>query len=177
MTMNLTSTYAVSLGALIGLALLHQTSVAIGQQLRQVYARLVQKRLDHPLITTRPQGSTNISRLDSIFIISFIAANAVCLALRIQDKAQLVTRSSQLFSINAILLYLGGHTSLYADRIFQLRLEKYSLMHRWTGRICIAEATLHAVAAGTAHPGSLEGINISVGKQYPGRQVHSHSPW
>lgn len=160
--MELATTYAIFLGALIGLALLHQTSLAAGQLVWKMYARLIQKRLEYPLIATRPQGSTNVSRLDCVFITSFVAANAACLALKITNQAQIATRSGQLFSINVILLYLGGHTSIYADKIFRVPVEKYSLMHRWAGRVCVGEAILHAVTAGIAQPGSFKRLNISV---------------
>ena len=146
LTMDLVLIFAICIAAPFASLALYQAGKIIGQQAFRIYVSIIRKRLCYPLLMTRLRGTTNVSILDSMWIIFYCVVNAVCLAFNITNLAQLGSRSWMLFGINMIPLFLGGRTNLIADKMLRMHRARYELAHRWIGRMCFVQGTLHAVA-------------------------------
>ncbi len=144
--MDLVLVFAICIAVPFASLAIYQAGKIVGQQALRIYVSIIRKRLCYPLLITRPRGTTNVSILDGIWIIVYCVLNAVCLAFNITNLTQLGSRSGLLFGINMIPLFLGGRTNLIADKLLRLHRARYELAHRWIGRMCFVQGTLHAVA-------------------------------
>ena len=155
--------YALCLGCAVGILLLQQSGHAAGQYARRVSTRFVHKQLAYPVLLTRPTGSLDVTRLEGLFIVLYVAVNATCAAYDIEGRSEFSVRLSRLCVTNMVLLYLGGRTNLFLDFAFRLPARRLQLIHHWIGRVCAVEGVIHGVLALTLapEPGNRLGVPVS----------------
>ncbi len=93
----------------------------------------------HPLLS-------EMTRFDLILVVIFILGNILCVTIGIHNSSDLADRTALASTINLIPLFLGGHMNWIISRC-GVRFESYSRIHRWLGRVSIAEGILHAIIA------------------------------
>ena len=89
--------------------------------------------------------TTAISEFDIIFVVLYVTANAICMSMRVNDLAEVATRSGTLATINLVPLLVGVQLSDVADFLgITLRMPK--IMHRWISCMTLLEGTVHIIA-------------------------------
>lgn len=152
--MDLVRLYAVCLAALAASLLVIKGAVALGISLRQFYVSHVRKRAVYPLLNTRWPGTTNVTLLETLVIVVYMSANGACLAIKIAEWSDLSRRSGLLCVINLVPAFAGGRSNILSDKIFRIEKRQQDLVHRWTGRVCVIQGSLHAfisIPTGSAH--------------------------
>ena len=152
--------YAICVATALGL--LSALRIARGVQiLAETSYMSMRKHLLYPLVVQRANGSTSFVPLDGIFLAIYIAANAVVLALRTRSREELSSKSSMLGAVGLVLLFLGGRTSLVAETILGIEKAQSDLMHRWIGRVCVVQGTIHGFICLLTRRKSRMGIPVS----------------
>jgi hypothetical protein len=95
--------------------------------------------------------SDSVTYMQALVLLIYSILNGIALGLGIKDKSDFIVRCGIIASINMMLLYLGGRTSIIAN-YFQVSLHMYYLLHHWIGRIVILQGVLHAVLAISRRP-------------------------
>ncbi|OCL05849.1 hypothetical protein AOQ84DRAFT_379187 [Glonium stellatum] len=91
----------------------------------------------------RIDGKT--TRLDGILIVAFVVGNILCITIRFKDISRLARRSGLMSTINLMPLSLGAHMNLIAS-CCGISLGANARIHRWLGRVAIAEGLIHSAA-------------------------------
>ncbi|EUC39943.1 hypothetical protein COCMIDRAFT_41639 [Bipolaris oryzae ATCC 44560] len=137
--------YAVALASAFGLLLIWKALRFLETPARRRLCSFLRKRLIYTTFYRRRIGSDNVSVLTFLKIVIYFAANIAACALDVGNREELANRCGSLFIINLVPLLLGGRTSLLGDRLIRLHPSQSSLIHRWVGRVCIAEGLVHGV--------------------------------
>jgi len=140
--MDITQWYAVALAGLVALfiivrRLLGVIAVVWAQSFYYLLKHLVYPSIHHRISTTR---------FELLLIVTFLAGNIVSISVGITNISELIARSAKLFTVNLMPLSLGAHMNLIVND-YGISLPNYTRMHRWLGRVAIAEAIVHVVAA------------------------------
>lgn len=99
----------------------------------------------HPLLG----GPLDATRFEAVTVGVFLAGNVLCSGLGVKSSSDLVKRTGQLFTINAIPLCLGGKIGPLVN-VLRMQYEDFARAHRWLGRVAAAQAVVHAAVAATA---------------------------
>jgi hypothetical protein len=99
----------------------------------------------HPLLG----GTGDTTRFGAIVVGVFLTGNVLCSGLGIRSSSDLVKRTGQLFTINAIPLFLGGKIGPLVN-ILRMQYEDFARAHRWLARVAAAQAVVHAAVAASA---------------------------
>lgn len=96
----------------------------------------------HPLLG----GTGDTTRFGAIVIGVFLTGNVFCSGLGVKNSSDLVKRTGQLFTINAIPLFLGGKIGPLVN-VLRMQYEDFARAHRWLARVATVQAAVHAVVA------------------------------
>ena len=160
--MELIHIYAILVGACFGSLFLFRIGRILFQNARQLYIRLIRKYVFYPLITRRRAGTTNVSIFDAFAIALYTFTNIAFLAVRDTSWATLGQRSSLLFVVNLVPLCLGGRTNILLDKFFRIDKDRNDVAHRWIGRICFIEGSVHGIIALIYKPSATTRLGIPV---------------
>lgn len=115
----------------------------LATRVRQRFLTLLSKWLFYTVILPRCRGSSNITVFAVVLIGLFILGNIAVSAVGIQSRTDLAQRLARLALINVIILFLGGRTNLFADKVLRCSFPNYYLLHRWIGRVTLLEVIVH----------------------------------
>ena len=90
------------------------------------------------------QAPSTATWFQGLIIIVFVIGNVLCLSIAFGGRSTLSQQAGLLSTINLIPLAFGSHMNIIADTC-GINLQTLSYMHRWTARIVVAEAVLHAL--------------------------------
>ncbi|PVH68072.1 hypothetical protein DL98DRAFT_395368, partial [Cadophora sp. DSE1049] len=151
--MDITQWYAVALGSLVVLFHVSHPLLLMMRISGTYIASSFLKHLYHPRVRLNIRGSnryigfsSKMARFDVLLVVLFLVGNAVCLSVEVKDVASLIKRSGLLCIINLVPLALGEHMNLVAS-FCGVRLSAYASMHKWLGRVVMAEGLIHSAAA------------------------------
>lgn len=85
-----------------------------------------------------------ISEYEVIFVLSYVAANTVCMCLRLKNHAEVAARSGILATINLVPLLVGTHLGDMAD-FLGVTLHMSKILHRWIGWVTLLEGAIHVL--------------------------------
>lgn len=143
--MQETVVYGISFGSLLLLAILIQGLRSINGKTYELFASLFRKHVIQTLVINRQKGSADFTVLYAVVLLGFVTSNSVILLLPWPSTASdLAGRSSSLFVINAVPLYIGS-SSYLSEKVVRLSKPQRSLIHRWIGRVCVALALIHSL--------------------------------
>jgi hypothetical protein len=146
MAMQATLVYALTIASLVGLILISRLAQLLTFQARERLFSVLSKWALYTLVWSRPRGSSDVSVLAAVACFFFLVGNIILgSVVVVQGQAELSLLVARLCMLNLVILFLGGRTSLILDKIFRLSMTEYYLMHRWIGRISIAEGILHGI--------------------------------
>lgn len=143
--MNATSWYALALGALVLGPVLVSTLATLSSVVRSRGKRFFLQYLYYPQPPKWLRGSARATWFDHIVLLVFIIANTIAMSVRVNGLADFRRRSGTIPLVNLVPLFLGGRMDLMSR--FGIGLQTYARMHRWIGRVAIAECLIHAIAA------------------------------
>ena len=144
--MDLEEIYASCLGAILLIFIGWHLAEALVAWRRRV-ERVLRKYTSQSLIWPRRNGSTDLNVAAALGLLALAAGNITACAVGVRNLGQLVARLGVVSTVNLVPLYLGGRTSIFADRICGLSLTTSGIIHRWLGRICLLEAFAHGFLA------------------------------
>lgn len=170
--MQLLTIYTICLYATFGAIALWQISRLIMHHALRPCLRCLRKYLLYSLIVRRQVGTSDFTVFTAIFILIYITVNVIVTVYRISTKALLAQRLGSLAIINIVPLYLGGRTNFIVDRIFNLRVTQYELLHRWVGRVCVLQGVTHALIHITFSSRTLTSVTITVSSLYQDPELH-----
>ena len=139
--MNLANWYTVAIAGTTACLFFHRTSLITSEFLVSRFKALTLKSIVYLLLISRWYW-TSITRLQGLIIGSYYIINGFCMGLGIRSRADLIARSGMIASINLVLLFLGGWTSILAN-FLGISLYTYYLVHYWIGRLVIIQSLLH----------------------------------
>ncbi|KAF2194711.1 hypothetical protein K469DRAFT_706201 [Zopfia rhizophila CBS 207.26] len=161
--MQVTSIFLISLGSAVGALVVWKLCQRVNAPTRRFLFSFLRKKLIYTLVIRRSKSTSDVNVIAFLSILLVIAANITACTLKLTDRIELARRCGTLFIINVVPLYLGGRTSLVADRILRIRLSDYSLMHRWMGRICVIQGLVHGIInASTSSPLVADNLLLSL---------------
>jgi len=85
-----------------------------------------------------------ISEIEVVSVVVYVAANAVCIGLYVNDPAEIAARSGILATLNLVPLLLGAHLSDAAS-FLKVTLRTQTAIHRWLGGMTLLEGLIHIV--------------------------------
>jgi hypothetical protein len=85
-----------------------------------------------------------ISEIEIVSVVAYVAANAVCMGLYVNDPAEIAARSGILATVNLVPLLLGTHLSDVAS-FLKVTLRTQTTIHRWLGGMTLLEGLIHIV--------------------------------
>lgn len=94
-------------------------------------------------------GTRDTTPFGTIVIGVLLVGNVFCSGLGVKSSSDLVKRTGQLFTINAIPLFLGGKIGPLVN-VLRMQYEDYARAHRWLARVATVQAVVHAVVASFA---------------------------
>lgn len=154
--------YSVFFGVLLGTLVLRRLYKLIGAGAHRYLEPYVRKWVFNTLLLRRQSGSSEISILTAVLLTIYFVANAFAAFLRVSDGPAVSRRLGMLCLINLVPLYVGGRTSYVIDRALGMSLDRYLLLHRWIGRMCLLYAVGHGISYSVEDARNLSGINIAV---------------
>jgi hypothetical protein len=156
--MDDTQWYAIALGGLIGLSVITSLLLASSKKIRTYTKFHFLKHVYYPQVHKYLRGSEKTTRFDLGSICVFLAGIVVCTAIQVKDVTALRRRSGLISIINLIPLSLGSRMNLVASYC-GTSLGTYGRMHRWLGRVAIAEGLIHTAAAVSLQKPSLRTLS------------------
>jgi hypothetical protein len=148
--MKINLIYLISLAAAFGLLLFWKVYRLLDVVTRRTIIQYARKKLLYTLIYRRRASSDNVNVLSLFNICLILAANVTACGLKINNRAELAKRCGSLFLVNLIPLLLGGQRSFLTDRFLHLQSSEQSLLHRWMGRVCVAQGLVHGIVNATS---------------------------
>jgi hypothetical protein len=144
--MDIVAWYAITLGGLIAFYVAAYAVLFISNIFKRVGRLYFLKYLFYPQIPQYLRASRKTTWFDILVIIAFLSANAFALRIGVTDTPGFIKRSGLLSTVHIIPLFLGGQMNIIASRC-GVSLGVYTRMHRWLGRVAIAEGILHFTTA------------------------------
>ncbi|PSN58686.1 hypothetical protein BS50DRAFT_450535, partial [Corynespora cassiicola Philippines] len=75
----------------------------------------------------------------------FLVGNILGSVIGVRGRAELSLRLARLCTMNLVVLFLGGRTNFFLDKVFQISMTEHRSVHRWVGRMSVAEGILHGI--------------------------------
>ncbi|KAF1840098.1 uncharacterized protein K460DRAFT_296976 [Cucurbitaria berberidis CBS 394.84] len=141
--MQVTIIYVISYASALGLLLLWRLCQFLTAQAREHVFSKVSRWVVHTVILPRFNGSSDVTILVGLIIALLFVANIIGSVLSIRNRAEASLRLARLCATNLVFLYLGGRSNIMLDRIFRLSHTEQNVLHRWIGRVTIAEGLIH----------------------------------
>ena len=116
-------------------------------------------RATHPLLVSSPRWAS-VTYVEAAALLIYIAANGLFLFADKPQTSNLMLRCGLMSAVNMIPLFLGGRTSVLADRL-GIPFHTYYLAHYWIGGMVIGQALIHALLAISARKAALDRITAS----------------
>lgn len=138
--------YAVSVGAMVALSILSCIVLFLASCLRIYGQFYFLKYIFYPQLPRFLPGKQQATRFDLLVLLAFLAGNILSMTLFIGSKAEFISRSAMICTINLIPLALGARMNIIASRC-GVKLSSYSRAHRWLGRVVIIESLVHTAVA------------------------------
>lgn len=140
--MDITQLYAAALGGFVTLFLLTYRLLSVINIHRTGATFYFLKYAFYPPI----HRYLSTTRFELFLIVAFLVGNILGVCIDVKDVSELIARSALIFTLNLIPLSFGSHMNLIANTC-GVRLPTYARMHRWLGRVAIAEGIAHVAAA------------------------------
>ncbi|WPH01233.1 Hypothetical protein R9X50_00407000 [Acrodontium crateriforme] len=112
---------------------------------RRYILALYRKFIVDNVLFPRWNGTSDISVGMALAISALVGSNIVVSSIGVHDSTLLSARLSKLALVNAVPLFLGGRTNLWANSICGLSLANYGVLHRWLGRIFVVQSVTHGL--------------------------------
>ena len=145
LAIDITQWYAISLGCLVGLPIIGRLFFSI--TIVRIYGTFyLRKHITYPQIHRYWRRSGKVTRLDLLVLFTFLAGNALCLAINVKGVPEFIERLGLISIINLIPLSLGANMNLIVS-LCGIRLPTYAKLHRWLGRVAIVEGLIHVTVA------------------------------
>lgn len=160
--MQATIVYAISIASVVGFVLVLRLAQLLTFHARERLFSTFSKWVLYTLVWPRAKGSSDVSILAAAAITLFLVGNIIGSVLAIRGRAELSLRLARLCTMNMTILFLGGRTSFILDKMFQLSMIEYYSIHRWVGRISIAEGILHAILNILQFRSTIRNVELSV---------------
>jgi hypothetical protein len=157
LAMDITQWYAISLGCLVGLAIIGRLLFSI--TIVRIYGTFyLRKHITYPQIHRYLRRPGNVTRLDLLVLSTFLVGNAVCLSINVKGVPEFIERSGLISIINLMPLSPGANMNLIVS-LWGIRLPTYAKLHRWLGRVAIVEGLIHATVAVSYHKPNLHTLS------------------
>ncbi|KAJ4332797.1 hypothetical protein N0V95_009572 [Ascochyta clinopodiicola] len=140
--MDVVQWYGIALTALAA-------TVLAASHLRPLLPLWLLRHVAYPRLHPLLGGTGDTTRFGAIVVGVFLAGNVLCSGLGVKSSSDLVKRTGQLFTVNAIPLFLGGKIGPLVN-VLRMQYEDFARAHRWLGRVAAAQAVVHAAVAATA---------------------------
>jgi hypothetical protein len=138
--------YAISVGALVALSIISCIILFFASLLR-IYGKFyVLKYVFYPQLPRFLPGRQDATGFDLLILVAFLGGNILSMKLNVRTKADFISRSAMVCTINLIPLALGARMNIIASRC-GIKLSTYSRAHRWLGRVAIIEGLIHVAVA------------------------------
>ncbi|KAH7033980.1 hypothetical protein B0J12DRAFT_766323 [Macrophomina phaseolina] len=164
--MNVLAIYSIFFGVLLGTLALRRLYEIISACAHRYFEPLVRKWVFNTILLRRQSGSSDISICTALLITVYLTANAFATFLHSAGGPDINRRLGMLCLINLVPLYVGGRTSYVIDHALGMSLDRYLLLHRWIGRVCLLYAAGHGISHSVRDAGNLSGMNIAVSFNY-----------
>ena len=156
--MDLVQWYGIALTALAAVVL-------VASHIRPLLPFWLLRHLAYPRLHPLIGGTGDTTRFEAVVLGVFLAGNVLCSSIGVKSSSDLVKRTGQLFTINAIPLFLGGKIGPLVNTL-RLRYGDFARAHRWLGRVAAAQAVVHAAVAVSAKkdfrsPSQIAGLVVS----------------
>ncbi|KAI1340611.1 hypothetical protein F5Y15DRAFT_45284 [Xylariaceae sp. FL0016] len=147
--------YGAGLTACIVFFTFRRIALVIAERGRTHFRRY----LLYPLVIVRRRHTSSVTRLDLLFLMSFLGANGILLGW--PSKDDISKRAALASLINLVPLSFGGKTNPLMSFV-GLPLSKYYFAHHWLGRVAFVEAFIHLfVSLRRLQSFSINGISAS----------------
>jgi hypothetical protein len=147
--MDLTQWYAIALGGIVALFFISHRVVLMFKPIHNKATVYFRKHLYYPMAHRYVRGSGKTTRFDVGLIVAFVIGNAICLGIGVKDLVGLTKRSGIMCTINLMPLAFGAHMNVVANWC-GVSLLAYTRMHKWLGRMVMAEGLLHAAVGASS---------------------------
>ena len=153
-----TTAYVSILGLVIGWRLYRFLTARARDRVFSVLS----KWLIYTVFMARVNGSSDITIFAGFVILCMVAGNVAGAVIAVKTQADFSIRLARLCITNIVVLFFGGRTNLFADRVLKLSHNNYYLVHRWIGRICVLEGVIHGMLSALQRRKPLRAIEITV---------------
>lgn len=143
--MQVSLVYLIAFCAAVACALLFSLYQVLDPSTRRFVFAWLRKKIVYRLIYRRRKGTSSFTMLSVLGLSALVGVNVTACVLEVSDTHALAVRCAKLVLVNALPLFLGGRTSLFADRVLRLPLNHYQFLHRWVGRICVIQGVIHGL--------------------------------
>jgi hypothetical protein len=141
--MQVTIIYAISYASAVFFLVAWRLSQCLTIQARQHIFSTCSKWLLYTVMHPRLTGSSDVTIMAGSIIIMFIVANIVGCVISIHNTSDLSSRLARMAVTNLVILYLGGSSTLLADKGIRISNDEHHLLHRWIGRVTVVEGLAH----------------------------------
>lgn len=118
------------------------------------------QRAAHPLFFARSRSWASVTYIEAAALLLYIAVNGGLVFADKREPSNLMIRSGLMSAVNLIPLFVGGRTSVLADRL-GIPLHTYYLAHYSIGGVVITQALLHVGLALAIRKPTLDRTTIS----------------
>lgn len=146
--MNSAEWYGAGLGLFFAVWIIYRITSRLLRLLLAGVSFFLLKHLFYPRGIGRGAWWGDISRFQMLAVVSYILANAICMAWGFKSLAQFSSRVAFLSTINLVPLFAGSQLSLAADTL-GVSLRTQIRMHTWMGLMSSVQAVLHSVLSVT----------------------------
>ncbi|KAI9750728.1 MAG: hypothetical protein M4579_006345, partial [Chaenotheca gracillima] len=143
--MDTVTIYEAIAAGLFGALIVYRLTSFLGLYVGNVLISTFQKHLSYALLFKRAKGASSISRVQTLCLISYLTANALCIGIIASSWTDVARNAAHISAANLVSLFLGGRTSLLANYVLRVDLNTYYFVHRWVGRVCLIEGLIHGI--------------------------------
>jgi hypothetical protein len=136
--------YAISFGGVFGLFLIWKLVRFIDRHTPTFNFHILRKWLLYACIGRRAEAGVDMSAMEFLLLLLFLAGNTVSLLLHIRNIQDIAVRASWLFLINAFPIVTIGRANFISD-FAQTKLNTIRLMHHWLGRMSLTHGIIHGI--------------------------------
>jgi hypothetical protein len=159
-TLNFPLLYIISLSSIVAVCLFVVWRLSLSDyQNRLIWLRKV---LLYSTVARRRRGTSSVSFLTAIGILTLITANIFLMRFRVHNTLDLATRASKLSLSNMSILLYGAGGNVLVNYVLKVGLGNWGILHRWLGRICLLQALIHSLCRLSLLKARLNSLQITV---------------